>query len=704
MSLTDSDLWGSPAAPVPQDTAIPNNNPVNVRPLPNGQWTGQVGVAPNGMAIFDTPQNGWNAGDQNMIAAIAKHGRTTLNQIIGAWAPQGDGANDPAAYVSKVASALGVKGDDPAVGLRVLSDPGFRHNLLQTMASKVEIGKPVTFGSGQVGGAENTGMTDQDVWGQAAPDNAAATPASAAPQGRTDFGLGVETGLRKPLDNLGTWIGDALRAIPGVHPGTDDATLERLTGAPASTAQVVANAAAQGRTPGQGGTAVGEGAMTLPLQFLAKNPILGGAAAGAVTTPDPNNLGATALNAGEGALAALGGSAALKAAGTAISPVLSPAVQRLKDLGVQMTSGQLLQGIPKTLEDTATSIPLVENLVRGAQDNSITSFNRAVVNAGALAPIGKALPATVAAGHDAINYAAGELGKVFNQATAMLPPKISVDTPLVQGLETAGDVLKNAPAEIQAQYRSIINHNFWSQVGGDDVTTPQAAQHVGSQLGFLSRSFSRSADPNQQLLGHALDAANDELHDWVGRINPAVAPQLSAARTGWANLVRIMGASGRAGTNSGVFTPSHLMQAVNAADTSPLVAGSRQAIAKGQGLLQGIAEDGKSVLPNKVPDSGAALRTTTALAMLGVPAAIAAKVISGPAGWAPAAAEGVTALGYTAPVQKALRAAIGATRPAAVRAVGSGVRALAPIGAALGGVLGPAQAQAQGLLHGLFGQ
>ena len=160
----------TPASTVP----IPNNNPANLRPIPAG-WSGQTGVA-DGFAVFSTPAEGWEAADKNLLAKVNRHGLRTLNDIIGdpqyGWAPKGDGNNDPASYVAKVAPAMGITGADDIFD-RIRTDPEFRHKLLETMVSLIEIGKPVPYG----GGIPGETRADRPQ-GQGAPAQAGAPPAA----------------------------------------------------------------------------------------------------------------------------------------------------------------------------------------------------------------------------------------------------------------------------------------------------------------------------------------------------------------------------------------------------------------------------------------------------------------------------------------------------------------------------------------------
>lgn len=548
--------------------------------------------------------------------------------------------------------------------------------------------------------SDGIGLSDGAAW----PAGVAPPAPAAPPQLKANEGLGFLQGLDQPFRNATIMLHNGIQMMPGgagvnsaLSMANDALGLrsdQQFLDAPA---QQDAAAAARGEKPGDIGHVIGNILGTAPIAFATKNPFIGGAAQGVLTTPDPNSPQTTLLSGVGGGVLGTLGSAAAKTIGGVLSPVLAPAVQRLKDFGVdQMTSGQLTQGPLKFLEDTATSIPLVRDLVQGAQGNSLTSFNRAAVGK-TLEPIGEMLPAGVEAGHDAINYAADKLGNVFNSAIAGIG-HAAVDSPLVQSFQDADTLLKNATPAIQDQFRAITKNNFWDHFGQNASMPADAMQHATTQLGALSRQFSRTQDPNQQMLGHALDAAVDGIHDWIGRANPAAAQSLSAARTGWANLVRIEGAAGR-GSPTGLFTPANLMAAVKSADSSPLIAGSRQAIARGTGLLQGIARDAQQVLPSKVNESGTTPRAIMAATVLGVPAAIAAHAAGGPAAWGGLLAGGLLGGAYTRPAQAMLRGVLSAERPAALQAAGNVARAAAPAAAAVGGVLGPSQAQA----HGLFG-
>jgi len=88
---------------------VRNNNPGNVRDT-GTQWQGLTG-ADAGFCVFDTPQNGIRCLAKVLIAYQAKHGLTTLRQMIGRWAPESE--NDTDAYLDHVCQACSASPDNP---------------------------------------------------------------------------------------------------------------------------------------------------------------------------------------------------------------------------------------------------------------------------------------------------------------------------------------------------------------------------------------------------------------------------------------------------------------------------------------------------------------------------------------------------------------------------------------------------------------
>ena len=141
--------------------------------------------------------------------------------------------------------------------------------------------------------------------------------------------------------------------------------------------------------------------------------------------------------------------------------------------------------------------------------------------------------------------------------------------------------------------------------GTMSAETMKAAE---SELGRLARQFGSSADGAQRGLADAIREVQSLLRGAVERsAGPEAAAELQAANTAWANFVRIQDAASRIGAKDGIFTPAQLTAAVRAKDGS----GRKAAFARGDALMQDLAEAGKSVMPSSVPDSGTASRIFT---------------------------------------------------------------------------------------------
>jgi len=91
----------------PGSTSYTNNNPGN---LIASSWTqaqpGYVGADANGFAVFDNVQDGTAAMDA-LIENYANQG-ATIQSMMNAWAPAGQGSNNPNLYAEVVATAAGV--------------------------------------------------------------------------------------------------------------------------------------------------------------------------------------------------------------------------------------------------------------------------------------------------------------------------------------------------------------------------------------------------------------------------------------------------------------------------------------------------------------------------------------------------------------------------------------------------------------------
>lgn len=84
------------------------NNFGNLRPTLK-PWQGEI-PSGNGYCAFVTPADGGRALFMNLASAYLRHGRKTIEDIIPAWAPAGDG-NDCDAYIAAVVRDVGIAKD-----------------------------------------------------------------------------------------------------------------------------------------------------------------------------------------------------------------------------------------------------------------------------------------------------------------------------------------------------------------------------------------------------------------------------------------------------------------------------------------------------------------------------------------------------------------------------------------------------------------
>jgi hypothetical protein len=290
-----------------------------------------------------------------------------------------------------------------------------------------------------------------------------------------------------------------------------------------------------------------------------------------------------------------------------VSPALSPDVRVLTNEGVKTTLGQTLGGAAKRMEDALTSIPLLGDLIKNAQGQTLKQFNQAAINR-SLAPIGETLPENVV-GHDAIAYASRKLSDSYD---ALLPKlQVKADPEFANQMSALVQAAQNLPDAQRNQFLRIIQSEVGNKFTPYGLMSGATMKEVEGTLGRLSNSYSRSPDYDIQRMGDALLETQSALRSMVERNNPQFQGQLSSINQGWANLVRVRNAAVKAGNNDGIFTPTQLMAAIKQTDPTR----GKFDFAKGDALMQDLAGAGVNVLPSKVPDSGTPLRSMAALAM-----------------------------------------------------------------------------------------
>jgi hypothetical protein len=410
----------------------------------------------------------------------------------------------------------------------------------------------------------------------------------------------------------------------------------------------------------------GSYAVTAPLAPLG-NTVLRGAALGAglgaldpVRDEGDNFWTEKAKQVGFGAAGGAVMTPLMGALARVISPRASvnPDLKLLRGEGVNPTVGQSLGGWANTAEEKATSLPLVGDRIAAMRRKAIDEFNQAAINR-TVAPIGERVEGS---GSQAVAEAGDKLSAAYNAAASNVG-HINFNTPAFnQQFGQLQQMATGLSEPLQKRFASAVNDVLLRKMSPNGSIAGADLKAVDSELGLIARRYGKSSVASEQELGDAVKQLQAIVRDEMARSDPAYAAAKAAADKGWANLVRVEGASKRAVNNSGTFTPGQLNLSVRSTDSS--VRG--RATARGQALMQDLSEAGQNVLGNKYPDSGTAGRL-----MLGGGAAAATTLLH------PAAAVGVAAgMGaYTPVVQNFLRELI-VRRPNQAPAVANYLRQL----------------------------
>lgn len=314
------------------------------------------------------------------------------------------------------------------------------------------------------------------------------------------------------------------------------------------------------------------------------------------------------------------GTSALMGGGIAGAPGMlrgtsNPAILRLSEEGVTPTLGQMLGGIPKRLEEGFTSIPILGDVIKGAQNRAVESVNTAAFNR-ALKPIGMKLPKDVS-GRDAVAFTHEKLSEGYNKLLPQLSAQI--DNDLVNAVNQIRQEAKRLPQEKQDQLERVLRIDLLDRFkpgpsqGGvrAKVADGETLKKMETTLGEFARSRMKSPYPDDRDMGALVSEAQMALKDLIARSNPSKAKELKALNEGWANFLRVQRASL---TQDGVFTPAQLGRAVKGLDPSR----NKGRYARGDALMQELSDDSVSLMGNVTPDSGTPFRAFAATGLTGL--------------------------------------------------------------------------------------
>lgn len=307
-------------------------------------------------------------------------------------------------------------------------------------------------------------------------------------------------------------------------------------------------------------------------------------------------------SAGLGAVGSLVGRGVGTGVGAAVAgPRLDRAVEVLRSRNIPMTVPQQLGGIAKTIEDRATSFPLVGDMIRARRMEGLEAFNRE-----AFQEAGAPISATVRdIGEEGVQQLTDQIGSAYDTATAGV--SVPFDEQFLQDFAAAAQQGQALPRDLRRRLGQVLDARVAPIIDTGQMTGEQFQQAI--------RALKKTRNnPPQQFGGfeedyrNAVTAAMDALEGQMTRGAPQVAPGLSAANAANRNksaLERaVRAASG--GSQSGevfTFTPNQLQRAgQQVADRYP-----------GPQPMGELANNAQRVLPSQVPDSGTAGRAAQML-------------------------------------------------------------------------------------------
>ncbi|MCO1396424.1 lytic transglycosylase domain-containing protein [Burkholderia cenocepacia] len=368
-----------------------------------------------------------------------------------------------------------------------------------------------------------------------------------------------------------------------------------------------------------------------------------------------------------------------RALGMAIRGVGGEAQRRLADAGVTMTPGQILGGGFARTEEKMTSMPIVGDMIKNAQQRSVQSFNRAAYNE-ALEPLGAQYAGPV--GTEGIAAVQRTIGDAYDNALSRMTFR-ATDPQFQADITNLAGMAQGLPPAQQQTFTNVLRTQVFGKLGPQGQMDGQTLQGAQSEIGRLARGYGADPSFDNQQLGAALGEIRNAIDNSLARYNPQDAvEQLANANSAFARFVRVQQAAASKGAmdNQGIFTPAQLNSAVRATDQSV----RKGAVARGDALMQDFSTAGQSVLGGKYPDSG----TPGRAALMGALGALGGGGAAMAGYGIPAAIGGAAAaLPYTALGQRIGQALLMSRPAAAVPVVNALTRGVVPLVPALGAAL-----------------
>ena len=311
-----------------------------------------------------------------------------------------------------------------------------------------------------------------------------------------------------------------------------------------------------------------------------------------------DRLSEGANEAGAGALGSLIGAGVVKGGARLLSPIVSPAVQKLADLGVVMTPGQRAGAGTFTnwFENVGSSIPGLRVPINAAKARGLGQYMKGVVNEG-LKPISKTLPKNVKPGRTAIEAAQNLVSDHYDEALAKV--RAPIDETFQKGLADIAERANQLPPEQAQAFHFIMQNKIAPILAGKQMLDGQSLQTVHRTLQQLASKYDSSGDPAGEFMADELRAIRQNFFDLAARHSPDGAEKFAQANAAEANLNRVYDAASKA-HGDGIPTPRQM----SAATARKGYGTTTKTAAAGKARLQDVTDAGAQVLPDTMPNTG----------------------------------------------------------------------------------------------------
>jgi len=367
---------------------------------------------------------------------------------------------------------------------------------------------------------------------------------------------------------------------------------------------------------------VAGGLATAPVRQAA----IVGAAQGAMM-PTDTTQGFAEEKTRQAALGAAGGvigGAVVKGAGKALNPIVSAAEQKLTDLGVQLTPGQMIGAPAKDLESFASNLPYVGPSISKAKERAIQSFNTGVINK-ALSKIDDKLPAS-ATGNDAVLYAADQVSNAYDDVLSKMA--FNLDFKTSSDVLTALNKARLPSTEEKTKALELVNSLALSKFDKQTLTGAEYKQ-IETELRQEASNYLKSQSPSDKNIGNALKDVLNVFKTELAAQNPKQTSKLRRIDAAYGDLEVIQTAAANSGADSGVFTPKQYQTAVRQRDITRNKKAYARGTARGQDV-SGAAQNIMGESANANTEGRLAALATGVYGAIQNPAVAAAMAVASP--------------------------------------------------------------------------